>query len=92
MQLNDFQNFAILGNNVTGFTLANSVVSGANGRNVGIDEASVSFTGLYGTAAISNSTIRGGVEDNLRVMNTSGTLSRWRSPAARSGTTTTHRQ
>ena len=75
MQLNDFQNFAILGNNVTGFTLANSVVSGANGSNVGIDEASVSFTGLYGTAAISNSTIRGGVEDNLRVINTSGTLS-----------------
>ena len=74
MQINDHQNFAILGNNVTGFTLANSIVNGANGTNDLIDEASVLFTGLFGTASISNSTIRGGVEDNLRVINTSGTL------------------
>ena len=75
MQINDHQNFAILGKNVTGFTLANSIVSGANGTNDLIDEASVLFTGLFGTASISNSTIRGGVEDNPRVVNTSGTLS-----------------
>ena len=74
MQINDCQNFGILGSNVTGFTLANSTVSGANGTNDGLDEASVAFTNLLGTAAISGTTIRGGVEDNFRVINNSGVL------------------
>jgi hypothetical protein len=76
MQLNDFQNFAIRGIGVTGFTLANSIVNGANGSNGAIDEATVAFDGLTGSALIQNSNISGGVEDNFRIRNSSGTLNR----------------
>jgi hypothetical protein len=76
MQLNDHQNFAIRGTAVTGFTLASSVVSGANGSNAAIDEAAVAFDGLTGTATISGSSLSGGVEDNFRVRNTTGVLNR----------------
>jgi hypothetical protein len=74
MQLNDFTDFAIRGNNVTNFTLNRSVVNGANGDSAPAREGSVIFDNLFGTATVSHSTISGGVEDNLRVENTSGTL------------------
>ena len=76
MQLNDHQNFAIRGNSVSNFTLANSVVSGVNGTNSSIDEAAVAFSELTGVAAVTASTLSGGIEDNLQVRNTSGTLNR----------------
>jgi len=76
MYLHDFANFAIRGTNVTGFTLANSDVTGANGTSQALDEASVNFGGLLGSAAITASAIDGGFEDNLTVVNTSGTLNR----------------
>ncbi len=76
MQLNDFPNFAIRGIGVSGFSLTNSVVNGANGTNGAIDEATIAFDGLTGTALIQNTSISGGVEDNFRVRNSSGTLNR----------------
>ncbi|WP_245279032.1 hypothetical protein [Mesorhizobium loti] len=78
MQLNDFSNFAIYGNNVTGFTLANSVINGANGStNAGdLEESSIRFDNLLGTASISGSSISGGFDENIDLYNTSGTLAR----------------
>jgi VCBS repeat-containing protein len=76
MNLHDFSNFAILGYNVTNLTLDRAVVNGTNGSNEGVDEDSVHFCNLLGSATISNSTITGGYEDSLRVYNTSGTLNR----------------
>jgi LPXTG-site transpeptidase (sortase) family protein len=74
MQLNNHANYAIYGNTVNGFSLAHSVVNGSNGTNATVDEASIAFNGLTGTASISNTTIQGGIEDNFRVRNTSGSL------------------
>jgi hypothetical protein len=72
MQLNDFQNFAIRGTGVTGFSFTNSVVNstggGWNGTNStgGVEESSISFDGLTGSATISNSSVSGGFTDNIR--------------------------
>ena len=78
MQLNDFQNFAIRGTGVSGFTLSNSVINGTNGNNAAapFNEGSVSFSGLTGSASISNVSISGGFADNFRVVNTTGVLNR----------------
>ena len=79
MWIHDHTNYAIYGTTVNGFALTNSVVnalSGYNGNNGDIDEASIAFTQLTGSASITNSEIRQGVEDNLRVVNTSGSLDR----------------
>jgi Bacterial Ig domain len=76
MQLNDFGDFAIRGSSVVGFNLDNSVVSGTNGTDPGADEGSIRFTGLTGSATISNCNISGAVENNLSVINTSGSLNR----------------
>jgi uncharacterized repeat protein (TIGR01451 family) len=76
MQLNDFSNFAIRGTNVTNFDLTDSTINGVNGTSAGFDEGSVSFTNLLGSANFTDNTISGGLEDNLHVVNTSGTLDR----------------
>jgi hypothetical protein len=76
MQLNDFGDFAIRGSSVVGFNLDNSVVSGTNGTDPGADEGSIRFTDLTGSASISNCNISGAVENNLSVINTSGSLNR----------------
>ncbi|MBZ9679588.1 hypothetical protein LB531_02830 [Mesorhizobium sp. CO1-1-2] len=78
MQLNDFSNFAVYGNNVTGFILANSVVSGVNGsnNNGNIEESAIRFDNLLGTGSITGSNISGGYYGNVAVWNTSGTLNR----------------
>lgn len=87
MQLNDLQNFGIRGNNVAGFTLANTVINGTNGNAASLafpenyGEGSVYFgnattTGLTGVASITNCTISGGRARNLSVVNSSGTLNR----------------
>ncbi len=71
------QNHGIRGvNGNSGFTLENSTVSGASGTSVALDEGSVNFDNLTGAAAITSSVIEGGLEDNLNVVNTSGTLDR----------------
>ncbi|MDX6694929.1 MAG: hypothetical protein QOF02_2532 [Blastocatellia bacterium] len=69
MQLNDFQNFAILGTTVRGFTLTNSIINGTNGTNENVDEGSVAFTNLIGSATITNVNVSGSIEDNFRVIN-----------------------
>jgi hypothetical protein len=73
MWLHDFDNDAVLGTSVTGFTLDNSWIDGVNGNQTNVD-GSVIFTGLFGAGAtkatISNSTIKGGWGDNVRVTNT----------------------
>jgi VCBS repeat-containing protein len=78
MQLNGFGNYGIRGNNVTGFTLDHSVINGVNGSNDGspFNEGSISFSNLLGSALITNSNISGGWADNIRVINTSGSLNR----------------
>ena len=76
MQLNDFDNFAIRGTNVQGFTMTNVVINGTNGTNDGFDEGAVSFANLTGSASVTNSSISGAVEHNMQVLNSGGTLNR----------------
>lgn len=73
MKFNDFSNYAIRGTAVTGFTMNNCFIDGVNGDNAGADEGSVIFDGLLGTSSFSSDTIKGGIEDNFRVRNSSGT-------------------
>jgi methionine-rich copper-binding protein CopC len=70
------QNFGVRGTSVNGFTLEFSTVTGTNGTDVALDEGSVNFDNLTGAAAITSCVIDGGLEDNLNVVNTSGTLNR----------------
>src|SRR5262249_50299482 len=78
MQINDHQNYGILGNNVAGMTLDRVVVNGLNGTSVGgLGEGSAYFTGLTGSATVSNSTFTGGIYDAFHVFNNGGqTLNR----------------
>ncbi len=70
------QNHGIRGVNSSNFTLEYSTVSGTNGDSAALDEGSVNFDNLTGSAAITGCIIEGGFEDNLNVVNTSGTLDR----------------
>ncbi|MBJ7358040.1 Ig-like domain-containing protein [Nocardioides sp.] len=81
MHLHDHANYAIRGSGVSGFTLANSVINGTNGTSDVTNDSSVYFnnaagTALAGSASVSNTHIQGGLEDNFRVSQTSGTLNR----------------
>ena len=64
-------NDGINGNNVVNFMLSNSTVLDNGNAD---EEHGIDMTGLTGTAAIENSTIRGSFEHNFRLLNTSGTL------------------
>jgi hypothetical protein len=70
------QNHGIRGVNTSNFTMEFVTVSGTNGEDAATDEGSVNFSNLAGTAAITSCVIEGGFEDNLSVVNTSGTLNR----------------
>jgi hypothetical protein len=84
MHLHDHSNYAIRGVNVNGFTLNTSVIKGTNGTNPGAPfvDGCVVFDGtgaspaqgLVGSSSITNSDIRGGRSDNLRIDNSAGTL------------------
>lgn len=82
MQMNDFQNFAILGNTVASFILRDSVINGLSGTlgagNAGTNptsrESVIFITDLSGISGILNSTISGGATDNIRFIKNSGTL------------------
>ena len=76
MQLNDFSNAAISAFASSNLSLSNVVVSGASGDDVAVDEGAVFLYNLTGTGAITGSTIGGGFENNLLLLNTSGTLDR----------------
>jgi hypothetical protein len=71
-----FGNFGILGYSVNGFSLDHSSLTGTFGDNVNVDDDTVHFCTLTGSASITNSTISNGAETNLRVVNASGTLNR----------------
>ena len=70
------QNHGIRGSNASNITLEFLTVSGTNGNNAGLDEGSVVFDNLTVVAAITSCIIEGGFEDNLNVVNTSGSLNR----------------
>lgn len=76
MALSGHQNFAVRGTTVSGFTMSNTVINGTNGTSDTADEACVSFAGLTGTASFSSCNISGGVEDNVRIVNNTGSLNR----------------
>jgi hypothetical protein len=83
MHIANNSNYAIRGDNVTGgFTLANSVVNGANGSETPqgggspYNESALRFTELTGSNSITNSAISGGASDNLGVINSAGILNR----------------
>lgn len=61
----------IQGSSVTGFTLSNCNVTG-NGN--AVTERGVEITNLLGTASISSSSVSNNAEDNLYVVNNTGTL------------------
>lgn len=85
MTLQNFENFAIRGFNVNGFSLLNSTVnttSGFNGNDATTNEGSIAFgdqlnaslSGLSGTVAITNCVIANGYEDNFVISNHTGTM------------------
>ncbi|MCC8999988.1 MAG: Ig-like domain-containing protein [Candidatus Contendobacter sp.] len=82
MQLNDFDNSAIVGRNVQGFTLQNSVINGVIGNNTAPVEGPINFgitnpggtNGLQGTGLIRNVKISGGIEHNVEFYNQSGSM------------------
>ncbi|WP_395446292.1 inverse autotransporter beta domain-containing protein (plasmid) [Aminobacter sp. UC22_36] len=80
MQLNDFNNSAIRGFSVNGFTLANSTISGVNGSDSGPIEGAIAFgdvlggNGLTGTSLIDNVNVSGSIEHQIEVYNQSGTM------------------
>ena len=76
--LHDNSNYAIRGTTVSGLTLANSVINGANGNNgtTPFDDSSVWFDNLTGSASVTSTSVSGGYEDNFRVVNTAGSLNR----------------
>jgi uncharacterized repeat protein (TIGR01451 family) len=60
--------YGINGNNVTNFSLLNSLIQNhGNGAN----EHGVRFIGLYGTSAITGTTVTGSAVDNVRIVNSS---------------------
>jgi hypothetical protein len=63
----------IFGDDVTNFSLIGSSVTN-NADTTGGTEAGLRFNELLGTCAITNSTISGSVEDNIRMTPTSGVL------------------
>ncbi len=78
MLIQDNSNYAIRGTDVSGFTLANSVIKGLNGTNgtTPFDDSAIRFVNLTGSAAITDTHVSGGREDNLSVTNSAGTLDR----------------
>jgi hypothetical protein len=76
MQLNDFSDFAVRGDAVVNFDMADTIINGTNGNDAGADEGSIRFSGLTGAATIASSSISGGLEDNFKLVNTAGTLDR----------------
>jgi hypothetical protein len=82
MQLNDFDNSAIVGRNVQGFTLQNSVIDGTIGTSSAPVEGPINFglsnpggaNGLQGTGLIRNTKVSGGIEHNLEFYNQSGSM------------------
>ncbi|MFN2577805.1 MAG: choice-of-anchor Q domain-containing protein [Pyrinomonadaceae bacterium] len=71
MQLNDFDNFAIRGLSVNGFTISDSVINGTNGTFQGSpnNDGSVRFDELTGTSSLTNTSVSNGMTTDLTVQN-----------------------
>ena len=70
------QNHGIRGIGSSNVVLEFLTVAGSNGTSTAVDEGSVNFDNLLISAAITGCIISGGFEDNLNIVNTSGTLNR----------------
>ncbi len=74
MGLDNFDNFAIRGRNVTNFTLIDSDISGFSGTNYNpgamIFESAIFFENLEGMVMFRGDSIAGGRGDNVRIINT----------------------
>lgn len=68
------QNFGVYGSSVTNFVMEYCTVSGTNGTSTPNREGSVVFDNMFGSNAVTSSIISGSIEDNVRVENTTGTL------------------
>jgi Putative Ig domain. len=70
MNLHDFSNYAVVGTSVNGLTMTNLLVNGTNGTNQGgAGEGDVYFTGLTGSATVTNCTFTGAIYDSFHVFN-----------------------
>ncbi|HEX8361754.1 MAG TPA: hypothetical protein VF613_16675, partial [Longimicrobium sp.] len=78
MQINDHQNNGVRGIGVENFTMNKVRFTGANGDNHNgpHSESAMFFEQLTGTASISGSFFSGGISNNVRLSNSSGTLNR----------------
>ena len=83
MHIHDHPNYGIRGTEVNGFSLADSVINGANGTTDGaFDDSSVFFdnsaggAGLVGSASMLRTSITGGLTNQFWVSNDSGNLNR----------------
>jgi hypothetical protein len=74
MRINSSSNFGLNGTSVTGMTIDACVFDGIHGN--AVDEGALFVTNWLGSGLITNSEILGGVNDNVRVNNTTGTLNR----------------
>jgi hypothetical protein len=75
MRIHDNDTNGIYGDELTNFTLANSVVSDNDVANPSAFEAGIKFNELYGTNSITDTVVRGTKGDNIRLEMASGTLS-----------------
>lgn len=75
MHIHDAANFAVSGETVSGLTLEHDAIDGTNGKSDPTAGASLAMTQLTGAATISGSTITGGFHDDVRIEDSSGTLS-----------------
>ena len=77
MHIHDASNYAVRSLSVNNFTLEYSTIDGTNGTNEAspYQDGSIILLQATGTGAITNSIISGGYEDNVRIQNSSGTLS-----------------
>jgi hypothetical protein len=77
VRLSNNANWAIRGNNVTGFTLAHSLIDGTNGTSDVTDDGAVYFTGLTGAAPRCRTSASAALwKTRSAWSNTSGTLNR----------------
>jgi large repetitive protein len=76
MDLNYFSNYAIAGSNVNGLTLTNIRITGTSGDQADSFEGAIYLNNLSGSATIHNSQVSGGRTDNIRVLNSTGSLDR----------------
>ncbi len=74
MRIHDNDSNGIYGDELTGFSIDNSVVSDNDVTDVSAFEAGIKFNELYGTNSITNTVVRGTKGDNIRLEMGSGTL------------------